>query len=289
VLRRSLLRAVLGTGTLSLSAGCNGLFGADPDAAAPAPTRVRTATAAPERPHRAADAPTLDRPQGVSVRNYGPTERFLTLVVRDGDRDVFVASRTVAAGESVAFVDLIATTGDYRVVVETADGGRYRGEWAVSDAFEDLRIELTPEVGVRRLARCTPDCGPVSVGGEVGVSFEIRTDVSAADALGRPPAIALDNGAADARRARLRVRDGDGLQFDYEYVLPAGVRAVVPVRPSRPQCRVTVRTDEGAVGHDWVPGVREPSTPSSTTGRGSAADSQLTTSRCGTRPTRPGT
>jgi hypothetical protein len=255
--RRAVLRTLLGASGLSLTAGCNGLFESEPDTATPrATTRTRRTTTAPNGPYRATAAPELDRPRGVHVRNFGATERFLTLVVRDDDQDVFVASRVVGAGESVAFPALVATSGEYRVVVETGDGNRRRDDWIVSDVYGDLWVELTPEVEIRRLAHCTPDCHGVSTGGEVRSSLTIPRGLSAPEALDRGPAIALDNGTGETRAARIRLWDGEALQFEYGYTLRSGVRAVVPIQPSRPRYRVAVRTDDSEATHEWVPGVR---------------------------------
>jgi hypothetical protein len=259
--RRALLRATLGTGLSALSAGCGGLFAGESRVAESSSTPTRATqspreTATPDRPYRIPEAPSLDRPRGVHVRNFGGSDRFLTLVVRDGETDVFVASRDVGAGEAVAFADLLASAGDYGVVVETADGSRERFDWTVTDAFDDLWIQLTPEIGFRRLARCTPDCPPVSTGGAVRAPLYVPTDVSAPEALDRPAAVALDNDADEPRRVRFRLWGGDALQFEYGYVVPPDVRAVVPIQPARFRYRAVVRTDDGEATHDWLPGAR---------------------------------
>jgi hypothetical protein len=78
-------------------------------------------------------------------------------------------------------------------------------------------------------------------------------------ALDRAAAVVLDNdtSADTTRTARLELLDGPKPLFDYEYRLPPRVRAFVPIRPSRPQYRVRVRTVDGESHHDWFPGVRE--------------------------------
>jgi hypothetical protein len=190
------------------------------------------------------------------VRNFGTTGRFFTLVLLDGDEDVFVASRDVAAGESVHFADLLATDGDYGVLVETADGARRRFGWAVRETFEDLLVEFRPEIAVHRVALCTPECPSVSVDGDLLPSLDVPDDLPVADALGRTPAVALDNGSGGSRRATVRLSDRGSLHFEYEYEVPPGVRALVPVNPARPRYRLTVGTDDGETTHDWVPGAR---------------------------------
>jgi hypothetical protein len=255
--RRSVLRTLLGTGGLSLTAGCNGVLRSEPNTATPrTATRARRTATASSGPYRATGAPELDRPRGVHVRNFGAAERFLTLVVRHGDRDVFVTSRVVGPGESVTFPALVATGGGYQVTVETEDGSRRRDDWTVTDTYGDLWVELTPEIGIRRLVRCTPDCPGVSTGGEVRPSLTVPDDPSAPETLERGPALALDNGTGQTRTARVRLWDGQLLQFEYGYTLQSGVRAVVPIQPSRPQYRVEVRSGGIEATHEWVPGVR---------------------------------
>jgi hypothetical protein len=291
VYRRTVLRASLATGALSLSAGCNGLFGGDPpaettpdrtattdaDAATgdgpdpandgPGGTRA-TATASPE-PYRAADAPALDAPRGVRLRNLGTGPRYVTLVVRHGGADVFVASRTVAARGTTLFPALVATAGEYEVVCETADGSRRAFGWTVGHDASDLWVGLGgpgaggdgddargSDISVRRLALCGPDCPALSTGGESIPSLRPPDDLSLDAALGRTPAVALDNGGSDVRAARLRLWDGDRLHFDFGYRLPAGVRALVPLQPSIPRYRVGVSTADGEARHEWFPGVR---------------------------------
>lgn len=259
--RRTLLRTVLpvaGAGTFS---GCNGLFdrGSGPDSGSePGGTPGSTAepTGAPSLPYRAARGPTLDRPRGVLVRNLGSRERFVTLVVADGDAEVFVASRTIGAGEEQPFPGLVATGGSYRTFVETADGARRRYDWEVTDGFGDLWVELTPGIRVRRPALCTPDCRPLSTDGTTADAYRLPADIDLADVLDGRPAVALDNDGDDSRRASVRVAGRTGTVLDYDYEVPAGVRAIVPVAPPQPRFRVHVRTDAGEVDREWLPGVR---------------------------------
>jgi hypothetical protein len=257
--RRSLLRTSLATAGLVLAAGCNGLFDGQ-DGTTP-PSRTETPSTrddtTPTRPYRAPGAPTLDRPRGIRLQNTSPTERFVTLVVRDDETDVFVDSWTVGAGQSVTVPDVVATAGTFQVVVETADGSRGGTSWAVEEGFAGLWVGVGTEPDFRRLTLCTPACPGVSATGTVRPALAVRTDVGVAAALDRVAAVVLDNDTDTTRTARLELLDGPELLFEYEYRLPSRVRAFVPLQPSRPQYRVQVRTVDGESHHDWFPGVRE--------------------------------
>ncbi len=187
----------------------------------------------------------------------GSTERYVTLVVRHGDEDAFVDSRTVRAGQSITLSDVVATAGEFEVIVETADGSRGRFEWVVEEGFSGLWIGIGDTLESRRIALCTPDCSGISADGEVQPSFGLRTDIDATTALDRAASVVLDNATDATRTARLQLWDGPERLFEYEYRLPSRVRALVPLRPSRPQYQVRVRTADGESRHDWFPGVRE--------------------------------
>jgi hypothetical protein len=259
--RRSLLQTSLGTAGLALFAGCNGLL--DDDSGDGAVQSPRTETSpdrdvpTPSRPYRAPDAPTLGRPHGVRIRNTTPTERFVTLVVRYDDEDAFVDSRTVRPGRSITVSDVVATAGEFEVVVETATGSRGRFDWRVEDGFSDLWVGVGDDLDFRRLALCTPDCPGLSANGEGRPSLGLRTDVTTTEALDRAAAVVLDNATDATRTARLQLWDGPARLFAYEYRLPSRVRALVPISPSRPQYQVRVRTADGESRHDWFPGVRK--------------------------------
>ncbi|AUV83418.1 hypothetical protein C2R22_18675 [Salinigranum rubrum] len=272
--RRSALRALLGTVGLGSLSGCNALVGSNattpaeaassPESGGPrsSPSSVATSASTTAEPYHTADAPLLDRPRGVHVRNLGSTERFLTAVVSDDEREVFADSAPVPAGETASFPDLLATAGTYDVLVETADGDRGRYEWDVSEELDDLWVDLTPGLSFRRPVLCLTDCafavtdGDDDGDGDQVVAYDVPADLDVAAALGRVPALALDNDATESRRVRLHVWQAGTLHFASTFVLPADVRLLVPVSPANRRYDVVVRTPDGEAIYDWQPSVR---------------------------------
>ncbi len=272
--RRSALRALLGTVGIGSLSGCNALGGSDattpgeaaasPESGEPQPSSpadASNASATTAEPYRTAGAPLLDRPRGVHVRNLGSTERYLTVVVSDHERDVFADSASIPAGETASFTGLLATAGTYDVLVETADGDRGRYEWEVRAELDDLWVDLTPTLSFRRPVLCLADCAFAVAGVDDGdddqaVAYDVPADLDVAAALGRAPALALDNDDAGSRRVRLHVWQAGSLHFASTFVLPADVRLLVPVYPANRRYDVVVRTPDGEAIYDWQPTVR---------------------------------
>jgi hypothetical protein len=276
--RRSVLRALVGTAGLTALAGCNALTGGAGRSAAGTPETGSSAagagtaasgsgsgaegsdaTATP-RPYRAADAPALDRPRGVHLRNLASTERFLTLVVTAGDgtagEEVLAESTPVPPGETVSFPGLLASGGQYGVLVETADGARASYDWAVRAELDDLWVDLTPAVSFRRPVLCPPDCDFAVGAPERSAAYEVPADLSVAEALGRAPALALDTAAEGTRRATLKIWHRGQLLFASDYEFPPDVRALVPVFPASQRYDIMLTTDAGEAIYDWQPSVR---------------------------------
>jgi hypothetical protein len=265
--RRSLLRALLATGGSSALAGCNGLFDPTssrssrstpipPSSRTPGDESGRAATSTPYRaPGASADA-VLDRPRGVHLRNLTSTDRFLTVVVTDGDREVLVDSTTVPALDSVSFPGLVATATRYEVIVEVAGGDRRRYDWAVRADLDDLWVDLTPDVDFHRPLLCLGDCAFAAADDERTLAYDLPPNVGIGEALGSTPALALDNDTPERRRATLRVWTRGELRFASSYDLPPDVRILVPVLPASLRYDVLLRTDDGETTYDWQPSVR---------------------------------
>ena len=253
--RRRLLALVAGTAGLS---GCAGLFTADaterrdeerPDDGSP------PLSATPNRPYEADQGPMLDDPGGLVVRNFASASRYLTVVVTDGDREVYVESRRVRAGGTLPVPDLIGDPGEYGVVVETGDGERAQYDWTVSPELPDLWVDLTPAIRFYRPIRCLRDCGPLATV-TTAPPATFPTAASLTETGDRTPTLWLDNEADESRTARLRLDDGGEELFAAEYDLPPDARAVVPVSGRRRAYRVSLSTDAGAVSEEWVPRLR---------------------------------
>lgn len=180
----------------------------------------------------------------VIVANDGPRRRLVTVVVETADDGTaFVTTRTVESGAAASF-DGVVGPGRYRVVVETATGDRVERGWHARDPFRELEVRVDEALAVRRVARCAPDCSPLSRGGEA-----TGYPPAAFDRRGRRAgtALRLVNDAGAARRAAVRV---EGL-LDYAYQVPAGAVLEVPV-PQRSGARtVRVATRSGTVSHRW--------------------------------------
>jgi hypothetical protein len=262
-----MLRSLLAVGLSGSLAGCNALFGtgsagrteATTTDVTPPPTADRRTAAGSSRPYRVAGAPTLDRPRGVWLRNLASTARFVTVVVDAGDAggdELLVESVSVPARGTVSFADLIGSAGRYRVLVETADGARERYDWDLRPAFDDLWVDLTPSVTFHRPVVCLPD-SPFAVDDtERTVAYEVPADVGIRGALGRTPALAIDNDAARRRRVRVEVHNRGERRLSATYDLPPDVRALVPVLPASGRYDVALRTDDGEATYDWQPSVR---------------------------------
>jgi hypothetical protein len=241
---------------LATLTGCNGFGdgvfgGSGPDpAGAGTPSSAPTATGAGAGAGagEGADRPTATSPggdrgpplAGLFVRNASTRDRYATVVVTDGAREV-VESRSVAPAASIGFPALVARPGTYRVVVETADGRRATADWRAAAPLPDLAVDLRAGVAVRRLGQCTPACPPLST---------VRT--------GSPPGedartVVVDNGGDRERVASVRVDDGgDGDRLlDADYRVPARSRLRVPVA-RRPRYRATVATDGGVATREWA-------------------------------------
>jgi hypothetical protein len=257
--RRRLLALLAGTVGLS---GCAGFLPNGPDrqadATAPAEQSAgdrSTPPGTPNRPYEADQGPSLDDPGGLVVRNLASTNRYLTVVVGDDERDVYVESRRVPAGETFPVPDLIGDPGEYRVVIETGDGRRAGYDWTVSPELPNLWIDLTPAISFHRPFRCLRDCDSlVSVTTPPPATFP--TGVPLTGRRDRTPALWLDNDSDESRSARLRIADGDEDLFVAAYDLPPDARAVVPVSGRRRAYRVELATDAGEVSEEWVPRLR---------------------------------
>jgi hypothetical protein len=273
--RRPVLRALLGSTALSALAGCNALFAREPDTtpratSGPAAADGRTATTSvagsqsspasstdASTPYRAAGEPTLDRPRGVHVRNLASTDRFVTVIVAvpDTATEILAESVTVPAGETRSFPDLLVTTGRYGVLVEAADGTRGRYDWTVVDTLDDLWVDLVPDLSFHRPVLCSTDCPFVVRTGEM--NYDVPATVGVGEALGRRPALAVDNDTPGETELRLKIWQQGTLHLDARYALPPDVRLLVPVFPPGRRYDILLRSADGESIYDWQPSVTQ--------------------------------
>lgn len=237
--------------------GQGGVVGGD---GSPTARGEPTSTATPAAlPYRAADpAENAPVPRGVRLYNRG-RERYVTVVVAAGERTLFVRSRTVPTGGTVAYPDLVQRAGRYRVIVETSVGGaagsRVSRRWRVAGALGDLVVVLGGPGGdgggIRtvQLARCSPACPPLSRGGEAA---PLTPRVLDRNGRLRGP-VFVENAGDRPREVTVRIAEGDVELLDYAYRIPGGVRLVVP--PRWRADRLLVSVDVGTIDHgiDWSP------------------------------------
>lgn len=176
----------------------------------------------------------------MTVVNGGSDDRYVTVAVERRGETVFVDSRIVRTGTSQQFDAVVSESGEYRVVVDTADGTRGRFDWSVTEAFGDLRVDVEESVTFSRLVRCDPDCRAVSLGGSATGYPEGGFDPRGRRAGSR---LLVRNDAAAARRVRVRVAEGAAL--DYRYRVPATTTLEIPVPQRSGETRVDVERLDG--------------------------------------------
>lgn len=205
-----------------------------------------------ERPYEADMGPDLADPGGIVLRNLVADSTYLTLVVTNGDEEVFVESQRVPGSESLAFDDLLGTAGDYAVVVETAAGRQATYDWSVTPDLPDLLIDLTPDPSFHRPFHCVRDCASLAT---------VRTAPPASfptDALGgalraQTPLVTVDNPTTERQTATLSVAEGLEELLAIEYDLPPNARALVPATSRRAVYQLALSTAAGETSREWRP------------------------------------
>lgn len=250
--RRSLLALAATVGGLS---GCSAL-GVEPfDSGGPAtaePRETTTESATPSLPYAAPTAAgNVEQARGIEVRNRRSTTAYVTLVVEDGERTVYVDSRAVPPGGTVTHDGLIRRKGVYRVLFETADGARAVHGWAVGEDW--LGSKLTARVtegGVetRQLAICNPDCPPIESAGE---SIDLPTEDNTDPGREVVGALKVRNDRSETTPVEISVARDERALLDYRYRLPAGVTVLVPVAREHGAYDLAVRTDAGRLARTW--------------------------------------
>ena len=248
--RRLARRAFLVAGATGLS-GCSGLLGAG----GPSPTDTATAapTATPIPLPYASENPeeNLDSGWGIEVRNRTDRERYVTVLVEDGDRTLFIGNREVPPRKTIRFEDIVRRIGVYDVVVETADGARAVHGWTVGRDVGQVKLiaSLTEEgVTTSQQVFCTPECAPLSRGGEsVRLPREDPRDPGT-EVFG---VLHVRNGRTKTAPLGVAVSDGDRTLVDYRYDVPPGVSIYVPVADDRRSYDLRIESDAGTVATTW--------------------------------------
>ncbi|MFC5367881.1 hypothetical protein [Salinirubrum litoreum] len=264
--RRRLLRlAALGAtgGSVSL-AGCGERAWSPPPGFGRDDDRQKTATAGsddpadtgegatatddrPDLPYTGGDDP-VDRARTLRVRNPTLTAQFVTVVVEHGDRTVYVDSANVPPNATVEHSRLLGSTGTYRVVIETAAGRRLERDWRIEGVLGGLDCLLADPIEAVQVARCAPDCPPLSRGGtETGLAFD--------DPSGLEPwsgtTLELTNRTGTTREVSLTITGRRDRRLDYDYRLPGWTRVFVPLVSGGGQFAVELTSDGETARYDW--------------------------------------
>jgi hypothetical protein len=236
--------AVAGLTTAGLAglAGCAGLldWGGGTDAADPAPTAADDADPDPEP--STGDA--VD-PQSVTLTNATGRERYVTVVVTEpvdgGERVALVRSVRLAPGQRRVYTNAVERAGDYRVVVETADGGRTERGWRVVAGGDGLEATVVDGgFAVWPTVRCGPDCTVATVGRAADLPL-----VGDGNGYWYAPASVVVRAAGRPRRVDLRVSLRDRTILAAGYELPADTQVRVPLTYRSGRYAVEVSTADG--------------------------------------------
>jgi hypothetical protein len=272
--RRRLLAALAAVGSGGL-AGCDALGSADGDqtagSASPTATAASTGTSTPTAPTTGGPAGDgADDGLGLVVRNAGDAARYVTVVVTDGDRELFAVSAEYAATgtrRTRRFPRVLGRRGTYDVVVETADGARRRGAVRVDGVHGDLTVTVGGEIRIRQPVRCGPDCGPLSLGGDVRRLNGAWPERDAWTGY----AVSLANVGSAPQTVRVAFDVGDERALDYRYRPRPGTELRFPVVPPLRRFGLTVETAGRRWQSEWD-GSRSAEVPLEVDGAGVRVD-----------------
>lgn len=236
--RREVLASVAAVGAAGLS-GCTTLW--EFGRSSPSPTATR-------RPVSLPYGDGLETPRDLVVTNRGDRPQYVTVSVWAGERNLFVDSRDVDAGATVRHPNLIGGPGDYRVVVERSTGPRAVYHWAVGAGRQDLHVRVADAVSFVQDLRCAPGCAAIESTGEAaGWPYTAGADRS----MSYPATVYLENRAADARTATLRLGHEGESVLDYRYVVASDERVVLPGIRASGEYRVDLAAGEHTARFDW--------------------------------------
>jgi hypothetical protein len=239
------VRSAVGDGT----GGSDGTVATDRPADATGPDPDAPATTA-ELPYD--DGPAV-APRGITVRNVAGRAEYVTLAVETGAGEpVFVTSERVGGRRVVGYDGLVAAEGSYRVVVETAAGGRAETAWRVTDSRGDLGVTVGDGVRIQQTVRCAPDCDVARGGTAVGYpagDFDPRGRRDDTTLRVVNPA----NGRVTETRIRIGTRDRPVLDYAYDHAAGVTIELPVPQYAGALPIRITAGDREGRF--DWRPQV----------------------------------
>jgi hypothetical protein len=263
--RRRLLRLVGTAATPGIAAGlagCNALgdvqsagergttserAGGDETATGPDPDAEATTASLPY------DDGSPVTPRGITIRNVAETTAYVTLAVEtDAGEQVFVTSERLGGRRFVAYDALVAAEGNYRVVVETAGGGRAETAWRVTNSQGDLGVTVGDGVTIQQTVRCSPDCALAQGGTAVGYP------AGDFDPRGRRDDTTLrvvNPADREGTETHVRIGTDDKPVLDYRYDQPAGVTVELPVPQYAGELPITITAGDRERRFDWRPQV----------------------------------
>jgi hypothetical protein len=186
----------------------------------------------------------LGQPRGVIVTNRTSTSKLVTVVVRHGDRDLFVDTLDLPPGQRLAFPGLLIGAGTYQVVAETAAGARTTYEWTVTGEMGHLAIVVDAEVAVRPQVVCDPECAPFATAVDGRAGYPGTVDA-------RTKHVYLVNPEPRRRTADVAVSTAAGVVLEGTYEVPSGTQVVLPLSEETFDYRVVVTTDGETGRYRW--------------------------------------
>lgn len=210
-----------------------------------------TADATPDLPYASSDeAENVGRSRALRVRNERERRAYVTVLVEDGDRTVFLDSGTVPAADAVTYTGLIRRRGIYRLTIETADGTRAVRKWMVGESWSVGAIVRVRDGGVRLDQRgvCDPACPPIPSNG-TAVDLPARDPHDAGREVNGGLEIRNDRPAAT--RVAVTVDAATRTLVDYRYRLPAGATIDVPVVAAAGTYAISVEGAGGRLDAAW--------------------------------------
>lgn len=236
--RRRLLASLAAAGSTGF-AGCQALRVLEEPTASPTP---------PRKPPSLPYGEGLSTPRSLVVENRGDRAQYVTVSIWADDRNLFVDSRDVGAGERVRHPNLIGSPGTYRVVVERSDGPRRVYQWAVEGDRHDLHVRVADAVAFVQDLRCSPGCSAVD---SAGTAAQWPYTPDDGRSLSYPATLYLETAGDDPRSVAVSLAHDGTEVLDYRYAVGPDERVVVSGLRAAGDYAVELASGEQSATFDW--------------------------------------